>query len=328
MRSYLSLIPITAKVRKRQNRMTLLCIVIAVFLVTTVFSMVQTLADMETESLIRSHGHWHISLSDISEDVLEQVSSRSDVKAVSRCMVINGEAVENYYVGSQKAAVYGVDETWFTDIWDCLEEGTYPQNDTEVILSANIKNVLGVNIGDSITLDTPSGNMEYTISGFGSHDTELNAMYDAITIYMTETAVSELCELNNIELSADYYVRFTTDKNITKRISEIKSDYGFTDGMINENTALLAITGYSSNEYAQALYPLAAVLFVLILLAGVFMISSSMNSNVAQRTQFFGMMRCIGMSKQQVIRYVRLEALNWCKTAVPAGIVLGIVATW
>lgn len=139
MRSYLSLIPITAKVRKRQNRMTLLCIVIAVFLVTTVFSMVQTLADMETESLIRSHGHWHISLSDISEDVLEQVSSRSDVKAVSRCMVINGEAVENYYVGSQKAAVYGVDETWFTDIWDCLEEGTYPQNDTEVILSANIK---------------------------------------------------------------------------------------------------------------------------------------------------------------------------------------------
>ena len=328
MRSYLSLIPITAKVRKRQNRMTLLCIVIAVFLVTTVFSMVQTLADMETESLIRSHGHWHISLSDISEDVLEQVSSRSDVKAVSRCMVINGEAVENYYVGSQKAAVYGVDETWFTDIWDCLEEGTYPQNDTEVILSANIKNVLGVNIGDSITLDTPSGNMEYTISGFGSHDTEFNAMYDAITIYMTETAVSELCELNNIELSADYYVRFTTDKNITKRISEIKSDYGFTDGMINENTALLAITGYSSNEYAQALYPLAAVLFVLILLAGVFMISSSMNSNVAQRTQFFGMMRCIGMSKQQVIRYVRLEALNWCKTAVPAGIVLGIVATW
>lgn len=328
MKSYLSLIPITAKVRKRQNRMTLLCIVIAVFLVTTVFSMVQTLVDMETESLIGSHGYWHISLSDISEDIAEQVNSRSDVKAVSRRTLINGEAVENYYVGSQKAVLYGVDEMWFTDIWDCLEEGTYPQNDTEIILSANVKNVLGVNIGDSITLNTSSGSMEYTISGFGSHDTEFNAIYDAITIYMTQTAVSKLCELNNIELSVDYFVRFTTDKNITKRINEIKSDYGLTDEMINENTALLAITGYSSNGYAQALYPLVAVLFVLILLAGVFMISSSMNSNVAQRTQFFGMMRCIGMSKQQVIRYVRLEALNWCKTAVPIGVVLGIAATW
>lgn len=308
--------------------MTLLCIVIAVFLVTTVFSMVQTMVDMETESLIGSHGYWHISLSDISEDVAEQVNSRSDVKAVSRHAVINEETVENYYVGSQKATLYGVDEMWFTDIWDCLEEGTYPQNDTEIILSANVKNVLGVNIGDRITLHTPSGSMEYTISGFGSHDTEFNALYDAITIYMTETAISKLCELNNIELSFDYYVRFTTDRNITKHINEIKSDYGLTDEMINENTALLAITGYSSNGYAQALYPLAAVLFVLILLAGVFMISSSMNSNVAQRTQFFGMMRCIGMSKQQVIRYVRLEALNWCKTAIPVGVVLGIAATW
>lgn len=39
MKSYLSLIPISAKVRKRQNSMTLLCIVFAVFLVTAVFSM-------------------------------------------------------------------------------------------------------------------------------------------------------------------------------------------------------------------------------------------------------------------------------------------------
>ena len=39
MKSYLSLIPISAKVRRRQNRMTILCIVLAVFLVTAVFSM-------------------------------------------------------------------------------------------------------------------------------------------------------------------------------------------------------------------------------------------------------------------------------------------------
>ena len=39
MKSYLSLIPISAKVRRRQNRMTILCIVLAVFLVTGGFSM-------------------------------------------------------------------------------------------------------------------------------------------------------------------------------------------------------------------------------------------------------------------------------------------------
>lgn len=90
----------------------------------------------------------------------------------------------------------------------------------------------------------------------------------------------------------------------------------------------LTLQGLSNNATVQTFYFTAAVLFVLILIAGVFMISSSINSNVAQRTKFFGMMRCIGMSKQQIIRFVRLEALNWCKIAVPVGLVLGVIVTW
>ena len=89
-----------------------------------------------------------------------------------------------------------------------------------------------------------------------------------------------------------------------------------------------ALQGMSSNPTVQTLYLAAILLFIMILIAGVLMISSSINSNVAQRTKFFGMMRCIGMSKKQIKRFVRLEALNWCKTAVPVGVVFGIIITW
>lgn len=89
-----------------------------------------------------------------------------------------------------------------------------------------------------------------------------------------------------------------------------------------------ALQELSGSAAVQNYFLIAAALFVLILVAGVLMISSSINSNVAQRTKFFGMMRCIGMSRQQIIRFVRLEALNWCKTAIPIGSVLGIVITW
>lgn len=82
------------------------------------------------------------------------------------------------------------------------------------------------------------------------------------------------------------------------------------------------------SSMGETLLSVAVALFLLILIAGILMISSSMNSSVAQRTNFFGMMRCIGMSKQQIIRFVRLEALNWCKTAVPIGLILGVVTTW
>ena len=55
MRSYLSLIPISARVRKRQNRMTLLCIIISVFLVTAIFSVAETF--LRTEEKIMQNKH-------------------------------------------------------------------------------------------------------------------------------------------------------------------------------------------------------------------------------------------------------------------------------
>ena len=90
----------------------------------------------------------------------------------------------------------------------------------------------------------------------------------------------------------------------------------------------MSLLGASSDERVNEFYPLAIACFVIILIAGIFMISSCMNSNVAQRTKFFGMMRCIGASKQQIVRFVRLEALNWCKTAIPIGCALGTVTCW
>ncbi len=56
MKSYLSLIPISSKVNRRQNTMTILCIVFAVFLVTSIFSMVEMGIRMEQTRLLEKHG--------------------------------------------------------------------------------------------------------------------------------------------------------------------------------------------------------------------------------------------------------------------------------
>ena len=57
MKSYLSLIPISAKVHRRQNRMTLLCIIFSVFMVTAIFSMAEMGARMEQARLMEKHGN-------------------------------------------------------------------------------------------------------------------------------------------------------------------------------------------------------------------------------------------------------------------------------
>lgn len=58
------------------------------------------------------------------------------------------------------------------------------------------------------------------------------------------------------------------------------------------------------------------------------MISSSLNSDISQRIKFFGLMRCLGATRRQILRYVRREALQWCVTAIPIGTGLSIVVVW
>ena len=328
MRSYLSLVPISAKVHKRQSRMTRICIILAVFLVTSIFSMAEMWTDAETTAMRHNHGDWHIALQNVSKDEAEQIRKNSNVAVSSWYDEINTDAEQNYYIDGKNAVLYGIEESYITDIMKYPTEGVYPQNENEVALSADAKELFSVKIGDEITLDTPMGDVKYTISGFYEDDTEYNDIIGGCCVFMNRKAFDEIRRLNGIESASQFYIRFQNENGLKKTIADIMQQYNLTAENVKENTAVLGMLGASSNESVNGLYPLAVACFVIILIAGVFMISSCMNSNVAQRTKFFGMMRCIGASKQQIIRFVRLEALNWCKTAIPIGCALGTVTCW
>ncbi len=221
MKSYLGIVPISARVHRRQSRMTRICIILAVFLVTALFSMADMWIKAEKEAMIRKHGDYHIKLLDVQEDKAREIGERPDVASFER-------------------------------------------------------------------------------SGAGDEEDE----------------------------EEGYYIRFEDETNLRKSIADIKDEYGLTDENIEENKAILALLGASSSETAKNIYPIAVIAFVLILVSGVLMISGCINSNVAQRTKFFGMLRCIGASRQQIMRIVRMEALNWCKTSIPEGCILGVASCW
>lgn len=330
MKSYLSLIPISAKANIRRNRMTLLCIIISVFLVTTVFGMADMVIRAEKIRIVNRHGNWHIQVKDISEEAAEEIGRRSDVAAAGWHSVINIEADKAYYADSTKAALYGIDEVYLKDIMDGISEGDYPQGNHEVILSTNAKEILDIHIGGEVIINTPSGSRSYTVSGFGEDDTGMfQGQTYLIGVYMTRPAFQEILDRNRIgDAKPAYYVQFKEGTNVTDSITDIRQWYGLTDENISENTGLMGVSGFSSNSSIRNIYGLALMLFLLVVFAGVLMISGSINSNITHRTKFFGMMRCIGASRQQIIRFVRLEALNWCRTAVPAGIAASILATW
>ena len=328
MKSYLSLVPISAKVHKRQSRMTRICIILAVFLVTSIFSMVEMWTKAETTAMRHNHGDWHIALQNIQDNEAEQIRKDNDVAFSSWYDSINANAEQDYYIGGKNAVIYGIEEAYSTNIMNYPTEGNYPQNEKEVVLSADAKELFGVKVGDSITLNTHAGDLGYTITGFYQDDSEFNCMVNGICVYVNRDTFNHIRSLNGETSASQFYIRFQNENRLKKTIADFKLKYNLTDENVKENMAVLSMLGASSNDSINQLYPLAAICFVIILISGVFMISSCMNSTVAQRTKFFGMMRCIGASKKQIIHFVRLEALNWCKTAIPIGCILGTITCW
>lgn len=79
MKSYLSLIPISARVRRRQNRMTIICIVIAVFLVTAIFSVADMMLRTQSDRMTAKNGSWHVKLQGVSQADADELAGREDV---------------------------------------------------------------------------------------------------------------------------------------------------------------------------------------------------------------------------------------------------------
>lgn len=328
MKSYLSLVPISARIHKRQSRMTRICIMLAVFLVTSIFSMAEMWIKSEQTAMIRKHGNYHVILQNMQTDEVEQIRRRADIAVSCEYGAINTNADQGYTINGKNVILYGVEETYPDDIMSYPAEGAYPQNDSDIALSADAKELFGIHTGDSITLSTPSGNIDFVVSAFYEDDTVQNEMIDGCCAYMNRSVFQTICDQNGESVNPKYYIRFAEGANLRKVIADIREQYGLSEENIDENTVILGLTGASSNKTAQNIYPVAIVCFLLVLISGILMISSCMNSNVAQRTSFFGMLRCIGASKEQIVRFVRLEALNWCKSAIPAGCLLGVTVCW
>lgn len=154
---------------------------------------------------------------------------------------------------------------------------------------------------------------------------------DSYGVFLTTESFRAIYPDGTNSNPADYtmrYVQFKSARNIQSNIADIKQQFELSDEQVSENTELLGLLGQSSNSFMLQVYATAVILFILVLIAGVLMITSSMNSNVAQRTEFFGMVRCIGATPKQVMQLVRKEALNWCRFAIPIGVVGGMVLVW
>ncbi len=323
MRSYLGLIPQYEKVHRKNNRISVLCITLSVCLVMAIFSMADMAMRSQKNYFIKTNGEYHAALHDVEAETAELVSARVDV-ALSGWVyqgstgMLSGKAVS--FVGANEETMEFLTEMDMT-------AGAYPSLPDEALLNENAMGQMGLSIGDNVMVTVPDGSQkQYRITGaLADMGSMLKA--DICGMALSEEGFLAIAD----EKAADgttYRIQFKDGAHIQNAIKEIKIHFGLSDGQISENTALLGLMGQSESNIMQALYLIAAILVFLVLIAGTVMISASFNTNVLERTQFYGLLRCLGASRKQVKHFVLLQGIRQSAKGVPIGLLAGQIVTW
>lgn len=328
MKSYLNLIPISAKLHRKQSRMTRICIILAVFLVTAMFGLADMYLQGEIIKRTQASGNWHYQFSSLDTDTATLISVRPEVTVSGWHSTLPTDT--GYTFAGQPVAISGQERTVFEDIYlGTVTEGNYPNVDNEIAVSSNIKERYSLHIGDKFELTLPDGgSVPFTVTGVVD-DTERLITESEQVIVLTPKGISALAAITNITtVETQFVIQLSRLCNMPDTVADIMKQLSIPDTQVMSNLSLLSILGQVKGNNPSQIYIIAFGLSIIVMLTCVLMISSSLHSNVMQRTEFFGMLRCLGASKKQIMRFIRCESLYWCITAIPTGILGGIIVVW
>ena len=152
MKSYLDLVSQYARVHRRKNRITVLCITIAVCLVTAIFGMADMAIRAEVDRAIREDGNFHIAIKDLDEAAGQMIGLRPDV-AVSGWLT----AASSTALGGRELMLQGSSEALSAEMGLTVSEGHFPQTADEALVDRQLLDALGLSIGDTVTTEAVGG---------------------------------------------------------------------------------------------------------------------------------------------------------------------------
>ena len=141
---------------EKESRMTRICIVLAVFLVSTIFGM----ADMEIQSqmyqAIQSDGSWHAAFAGLDAQEISLIRSRAEVENASLYAVTNYGMDEGYTIEGKETVICGFDESFQEMMPDAqIDIGEFPSEGNEAAMTKSVRTQMDLEKGDTVTLETP-----------------------------------------------------------------------------------------------------------------------------------------------------------------------------
>ena len=116
MNSYLAITPKYLSAHRKNTRLTVVSVMIAVALVTTIFSMLDVFWTFEKQQVISDDGNYHITVRNVTEEEAASIASRIDVERAVRYCQFDDAALNGH------SAVIATGDSGLSDIFS---EGLY-----------------------------------------------------------------------------------------------------------------------------------------------------------------------------------------------------------
>ena len=350
MNLYTSLTLRYLKQNKRRTLVTIIGIILATALICGIGNICTSFMDYQMRGQIQSSGSFYATFTDIDKEKASVITKSSGVSEYGYKKNLGSVIWDKKNSTSLDINVF--DKNTINSFQITLKKGSYPKNESELIVTQDLLNKWNKKIGDKITLNL--GELIYDDMGMISklknsqkttfkivgtldkapYNSKLFAItgFDINTVNKNEKFDVSICTKNPKDI-------YKTAISIGKNIGLVQKDdpqdesYNYDEQAnlyfkdIEYNEGLLRLLGASSYSNINiTLLLIVGLLASLVIIATIATIYNSFSIAISERKKQFAILNSIGATKSQIMKFVFLEGFLVSIVGIPIGLLSGTVA--
>ena len=350
MNLYTSLTLRYLKQNKRRTLVTIIGIILATALICGIGNICTSFMDYQMRNEIQSNGSFYVTFNNIDKEKADIITKSSGVSEYGYKKDLGSNILDKKNSTSIDINVF--DKNTINSFQITLKNGSYPKNQSEIIVTEDLLNKWNKKIGDKITLNlgeliyddmgiisklknpqkttfkivgtldkAPYNSKLFAIAGFDINSVDKNEKFDVSIctknpkdIYKTAISIGENIGLAQADETND------EDYSYNDQTSMYYKDIKFNEGLLR----LLGASSYDNINTTLIL--IVGLVASLVIIATIATIYNSFSIAISERKKQFGILNSIGATKSQVMKLVFLEGFLVSIVGIPIGLLSGTIA--
>ena len=350
MNLYTSLTLRYLKQNKRRTLVTIIGIILATALICGIGNICTSFMDYQMRDQIKTSGSFYATFTDIDKEKASVITKSSGVSEYGYKKNLGSVIWDKKNSTSLDINVF--DKNTINSFQITLKKGSYPKNESEIVVTQALLNKWNKKIGDKITLNL--GELIYDDMGMISklknsqkttfkivgtldkapYNSKLFAIagFDINTVNKNEKFDVSICTKNPKDI---YKTAISIGKNIglVQKDNPQDESYNYDEQAnlyfkdIEYNEGLLRLLGASSYSNINiTLLLIVGLVASLVIIATIATIYNSFSIAISERKKQFAILNSIGATKSQIMKFVFLEGFLVSIVGIPIGLLSGTIA--